>query len=1103
MRAVLPTPTMEHMTTPAPVPAPAAREPAGIDQQAVDTAVALARRWAAATETAGSAHSARLAALVSDPAGLDLAVRFIDRVARPEDTAVAARELAELRPSALPRGVLGPFDRLLFGLGTRLGRVLPSIVVPAARRRLRGLVGHLVADLDRLGPHLARAQADGYRLNLNLLGEAVLGEAEATARLMRIQTLAARRDVDNVSVKVSALASQLSPWDTSAVERLLLRLRLLARSVAWDGTVLTLDMEEYRDLDLTLQVFTALLDEPELAQAELGIAVQAYLPDAAAVLDTVTEHALRRVESGGVAAKVRLVKGANLPMERVEAELHGWPQAPYPTKQEVDANFVRLLDRALTPDRARAVRVGVASHNLFHVALAHVIATDRGLTDALDIEMLQGMAPAQAAAVRDDVGRVLLYTPVVARSDFDLAVAYLVRRLEETATEQNFLPALLAGGEPALDAQERAFRASVADRDTPSVRPRRVLRPDPPVTDVRWLGEPDTDPAGAGSQAWATGLLARSLDAPLTPISSADDVDAVVARAAAAGRGWAATTPAQRDLVLRSVARHLRARREDLIAIMAQEAAKTIGEADPEVSEAVDFATYYADRAEDLATVPGARFRPSGVSVVASPWNFPVAIPLGSVLAALAAGSTVILKPPPQTPLCAAVAMTAVHAALDDAGVSRDVAQVVDPIEGPLGRSLISHPGVQRVLLTGSIETARMFAGWRADLDVIAETSGKNAIVVTPAADVDLAVADVVRSAFGHAGQKCSAASLLILVGSAGRSARLRRQLADAVGSLRVGPATDLATTMGPLIEPASGKLLRALTTLDGHERWLVRPERLDTEGRAWSPGVKHGVEPGSFFHLTECFGPVLGIMRVQTLQQAIDVQNAVPFGLTGGLHSLDSGEITTWLEQVDVGNAYVNRHTTGAVVGRQPFGGWKASTVGPGAKAGGPDYVAQLGQWRDGPEVPQDDAGWLAWASADDERCWASVFGVEHDPAGLSVESNVLRYRPIEHLTILAGQGARERDIERVRSAARRAGVPVSVADEATVVAGVRSGGLTGRVRVVGSAPGLRSAVRGGDLDVTVLDHPVLASARRELLSVLREQTVTRTRHRFGHPDS
>ena len=389
---------------------------------------------------------------------------------------------------------------------------------------------------------------------------------------------------------------------------------------------------------------------------------------------------------------------------------------------------------------------------------------------------------------------------------------------------------------------------------------------------------------------------------------------------------------------------------------MVHETGKTVAEADPEVSEAVDFARYYADRAADLAdgVVPGAVHRPAGLTVVTPPWNFPVAIPVGSVLASLAAGQPGAGQ--------AGAAGAAVRAGRDGG----------DPARARRGRRTRRRPHAscsapRETSDGGSSPTPtspassspapsrppQLFAGWRADLDVLAETSGKNALVITPSADVDLAVADLVRSAFGHAGQKCSAASLAILVGSAGRSDRLRRQLADAVASLRVGPATDLGTAVGPLTEPASGKLLRALTTLDPGESWLVAPRQLDDEGRLWSPGVKFGVAPGSWFHTTECFGPVLGIMRVETLDEAIDLQNAVAFGLTGGLHSLDEAEIDHWLDRVEVGNAYVNRHITGAIVQRQPFGGWKASTVGPGAKAGGPHYVAQIGDWQDSRRRP------------------------------------------------------------------------------------------------------------------------------------------------------
>ncbi len=1104
----------------------------------VRSSVALAEQWIAAT-TAGQTPkerrtTGRLAALVSDQDGLELALRFVDRVARPEDVHVAAHELAGLRRWSSSATFLGPVDRTLLDLGTRLAPVLPLLVVPAARFRLRQLVGHLVADAGAgLGPHIEKARAEGFRLNLNLLGEAVLGEAEAAARLRRVTALVERPDVDYVSIKVSSVASQLSTWDTvGSRDRVVATLLPLYRTAKANGTFLNLDMEEYRDLALTVEVFERLCAEPDLADLPIGIVLQAYLPDTLAAHEELASIARRRVDTGGARVKVRLVKGANLAMEQVEAELHGWSQAPYPTKAEVDANYVRLVERALDPSRTSAMRVGVASHNLYHVALAHLLAAERGVREALDIEMLQGMAPAQARAVRDTVdgagradgtGSVILYTPVVARSDFDVAIAYLVRRLEENAAPQNFLHALFAEPddpavhasapevpESGLGAQHDAFLASVRESSTVSSAARRAPHP-VPDHDAPFANTPDTDPAVGASRAWATDVLTRAVSVPpATVLASIDEVDAAVARAVAVREAWAQTPPERRAAALRLAAVRLEEARADLVATMVQEAGKTVAEADPEVSEAVDFARYYADQAERLAdgATPGALFRPHGITVVTPPWNFPVAIPIGSVLAALAAGSPVLVKPAHPVPRCGQVAMGAVQRAFAEAGCPADVLQVVLSTEGETGRRLVSHPDVARVLLTGSIETAELFSSWREDLDVLAETSGKNAILVTAAADLDLAIADVVRSAFGHAGQKCSAASLLILVGSAGRSERLRRQLADAVRSLRVGPATDLATVVGPLTEPASGKLLHALTTLEPGEAWLVAPRRLDEEGRLWTPGVKHGVRPGSSFHLTEVFGPVLGVMRAGTLDEAIAMQNAVPFGLTGGLHSLDEAEIAHWLDRVEIGNAYVNRSITGAIVRRQPFGGWKASTVGPGAKAGGPNYVAQLGTWADAPSplaAGSTTTTWLEAARADDALVWSTEMSIPSDPSALAAEENLFRYRPVPHLWIRAGSDAVAAQVDRVRSAAATVGTPVTLSDasrenDEAFAHRVSTGEVSGRVRAVGTTPGLRAAAAGRAGRVTLLDGPVLRSARRELLVVLREQAVSRTRHRLGH---
>ncbi|MBN9612333.1 MAG: aldehyde dehydrogenase family protein, partial [Actinobacteria bacterium] len=368
-----------------------------------------------------------------------------------------------------------------------------------------------------------------------------------------------------------------------------------------------------------------------------------------------------------------------------------------------------------------------------------------------------------------------------------------------------------------------------------------------------------------------------------------------------------------------------------------------------------------------------------------------------------------IIKPATQAARSGAVMVEA----LWEAGVPRDVLQLAQFADRALGSALVADPRIDRLILTGAYETASTFRALRRDLPILAETSGKNAIIVTPNADLDLAAKDVAQSAFGHAGQKCSAASLVILVGSVASSQRFRGQLLDAARSMKVGTPESLETQIGPVIAAPSGKLLRGLTTLGTGESWAIEPKplrsesplALDTNGtgagstKLWSPGVRDGVQRGSEYHLTEYFGPILGIMTADTLDEAIDLVNEIDYGLTSGLHSLDRDELALWLRRIEAGNLYVNRGITGAIVRRQPFGGWKKSAIGAGTKAGGPNYLHGLGDWTDTPVeqplraprpavaplltaaeqagVAGEELAWLRGALGSDATAWENEFGV------------------------------------------------------------------------------------------------------------------------------
>lgn len=1077
---------------------------------------ALVQRWVDGREAhrtrSERADARRLRAIVSDPDSTAFVAAFLDRTGRPEHQRTAADQLARV-VADLPTGsFLSPLDAALLRAGRWIAPLLPAVVMPIAQRRLRHIVGHLIAPAEpaALRRHIAALVAPNRRLNVNLLGEAVLGNGEANRRFDALVDMLDQPDIDYVSVKLSAILGRVPQWDHDAsVERLAERLgALLDRAASTTPrTFINVDMEEYKELDATLDAFMQALAAPSRLDHEAGIVIQAYLPEALPRLQQLAGWAQARHARGGAAIKVRLVKGANLAMERVEAERHGWVMPTVASKVHADANFKACIDWFAQQSNGDGLRLGIASHNLFDIAWGLLLAESRNVADRVEFEMLQGMAPAYARQIGDaSTESLVTYTPAVASSEFDVALGYLFRRLEENAAPSNFMRDLDELQDPdVFAAHATAFAESMALRANLSFGPARTQdRSAPPAAAEAQAGlgefrnEADTDPSLHRNREWMRRLVESPIQVDAPPAMGATELAAVIERLRFGADGWATRPPAERAAVIDRCADALSELRGELISTMVTEAHKTVGEADIEIAEAIDFARYYARQIAGLTSVEGARFAPFGLVAVCSPWNFPVAIACGGVFAALAAGNTVALKPSPSTRRCA----TLIAEACRRAEIPSDVFALTPVDDGPAGRTLVTE--ADAVILTGSTATADRFVEWKPDMRLFAETSGKNALIITPSADLDQAVADLVASAFGHSGQKCSAASLAILVGDVGRSERFRRQLIDAVTSLAVGPATDLTTDVAPLIGPPNERLRTALEATPARD-WLVTPVEHPSEANLWSPGVIDSVEPDSWFHLTECFGPVLGLMRAETLDDAIELANRSPFGLTGGIHTLDPDEAATWLERVEVGNAYINRSITGAIVQRQPFGGWKRSAVGPGAKAGGPNYVAQLGHWAPLPPTNASGAS-LADDDFEHERTWH--FATSPDPSGLETESNVFRYVPLEAVLLRIQPDATATELALARKAASTCNVRIveSAADEPIEdliarLPALLEGGVE-RVRIVGSAsPSERGFLRAGAhrLGLPCIDDPVLAAGRIELTRWCKEQSVSQTTHRFG----
>ncbi len=954
----------------------------GLSERAqVELAIELAHALLQASQLlatrAEQAKAARLQALMDDERGQMFATAITDRVHRSKSGAQLVRQVRSLVSEfGIPRS-LEQLDRLELRALMSFGSSLPELTAAAVRQRIYHDASPYIvpADAEVLGQYLQRMAGQNVRVNVNHLGEEVLGEREAERHLAAYLDLLERPEVSTISVKISSLYSQLRPLAWEHCLRVLeARLRLIYRkAVAADEPKLVyLDMESYRDLAMTVHLFTRVLEDGEFERLTAGIVLQAYVPDSFWYQRQLTEWARARVARGHAPIRVRIVKGANLAMERLEASHRGWPLCTYSSKLEVDANYKRLLTYACDPEHAAAVRLGVASHNLFDLAFALVLRQCRGVTDWVELEMLEGMAQSLRRALQLVAGSVLVYAPSVDEKNFPAAVAYLVRRLDENTGEDNFLRhsfGMQAGDQrftEQADAFARAFevieRTSTAPARGNGRRELELSAPRP-----TFVNEPDTDFTSSGNRGWIEAELARvhalqlELELPgsaealgsLARVSGFDPsrpghvpytyplldrarLERVIERAVEGAAQWAKAGVRERCQIVLAIADALRGARAELVAHMLLDAGKRVEEADAEVSEAIDFAEYYARQFERLDEC--FETRPKGVVVVTPPWNFPLAIPLGGVAAALVAGNSVILKPAPETVLVAATLVRLCHRA----GVPEAVLQFACA-EDEVASALIIDRRVASVVLTGATATAQLFYRLRPGLDLIAETGGKNAIYVSAMSDHDQACRQVVHSAFSHAGQKCSACSLLILERELFHDAGFRAQLVDASRSLLVGSAWVLENFVTPLIRPASGALAAGISELERREEWALEPQVDADNPRLVSPGIRWNVAPGSFAHRTELFGPVLSVMVANNVAQALELIHQTPYGLTSGVQSLDPSECAAFADGVDAGNVYINQGVTGAVVGRQPFGGRNASGFGPGGKAGGPNYVAQF----------------------------------------------------------------------------------------------------------------------------------------------------------------
>jgi RHH-type proline utilization regulon transcriptional repressor/proline dehydrogenase/delta 1-pyrroline-5-carboxylate dehydrogenase len=921
--------------------------------------------------------------------------RFIDALPllkSPESIARHLREYLSIVQDRLPRAV-GWLVRHLPERGWA-GRLFAWLANVNARRMARRFIAG--SNVPEALAAVEKLRQRTMAFTLDLLGEAVITESESDhyqkQYLELVEGLASQvnrwPNIDqidsdhtgpiprvNVSVKLSSLFSQFDPIDPEGTAHAVLRrLRPILRLARQSHAFVNLDMEQYAYKDLTLHIFRRIILDAEFRDwPDIGIAIQAYLRDGEKDLADLLAVAQRR----GTPVWVRLVKGAYWDYENAIAAQHDWPIPVFTRKWESDANFERMTRFLM--QNYQFLRPAFGSHNIR--SLAHALACAdfyQVPPGAYEFQMLYGMAEPLKKVLVDMGHRLRVYTPY---GQLLPGMAYLVRRLLENTSNDSFLRASFTELRPEeellMNPQLAAYRSPRStSASMPTLPAHEAFRNEPPTD----FSRDESRSAMAAALRSVAGQFHRSYPLVIDgqnvetgqwlesndpshcrrtvgrfAVARIPDAEQAIAAAQRAFASWRDTPAAERADLLFRAARIMRRKRFELAAWEIHECGKPWREADADVAEAIDFCEYYGREMLRLAT-PRRRdvlgeeneyfYEPRGVAVVIAPWNFPLAILCGMTSAALVAGNTVIMKPAEQSSVVAAKLMEI----FQEAGVAPGVLHYLPGRGEEIGPTLVHHRDVALIAFTGSrpvgLAINRQAAETPPGQDhvkrVIAEMGGKNAIIIDADADLDEAVKGVVESAFQYAGQKCSACSRVIVLEPI-YDAFLPR-LIEATRSLKIAPAEDPACFVGPVIDgEARDRILRMIEQGKKEAKLVYSAElgALADEGYFVPPTIFVDVPPTAVIAQEEIFGPVLSVMKVKSLDEALEVANGTQYALTGGLFSRSPANMAEVRRRFRVGNLYINRKITGALVDRQPFGGFKLSGIG--SKAGGPDYLQQF----------------------------------------------------------------------------------------------------------------------------------------------------------------
>lgn len=872
----------------------------------------------------------------------------------------------------------------IFNMGVGVGKLAPGLMSATVKKNITEMSKMFITGEtpEKALPTIEKARKKNLCCTVDLLGEATLSEDEAIEYQRRyIELIEKLSDASkkwkpvagetsdspmvNVSVKITSLFSQIKEEAPNySCEKILERLVPIIETAKNRNAFINIDMESYSHKDLTLQVFTELAMKPDFKDyAHLGIVIQAYLKDAY----TDVEKLLQLSKDRGTAFSVRLVKGAYWDFEVIHADQNNWEIPVYTRKEESDINFENCCDLILknTP----LINLAVASHNVRSLAAAKVLAKKYNAESFLEFQMLYGMAEPIKNALLSMGVRVREYATV---GELIPGMAYLVRRLLENTSNQSFLKSkfvdnkeadtLLSSPTVSLNSNPPSYEKNKKEFynealiDFAKAEERQVFENGFKELVLPYTCQPIVNGESLTSKNTIERRNPSNTDQLVGTIQLAniEMADKAVTSAKEAFKSWRKLSHKERASHLYKLADFIKRDRAKLSALIVKEVGKPWKEADGDICEAIDFCRYYADEAvkindgQSIGITMGEHnkyiYTPRGVSLVIAPWNFPLAILCGMAAASLVMGNTVIMKPAEQSS-CIAYELMQLFL---EAGVPKDVIHYL-PAEGhTVGAYLVKHKDIGLIAFTGSKdvglkiveESSHVLSGQNYVKRCIIEMGGKNALIIDSDADLDEAVAGTVYSAFGFQGQKCSACSRVIVLEEV--FDKFTDRLVAATKSIKISNSEDPSAFLGPVVdEEAAAKNKSMIEKAKIESKLLYAGEAPSKKGHYIAPHIFYVENNQSELAQNEVFGPVLAVFKVKTFEEAIELANSTEFALTGGIYSRSPSRIKQAQQEVEVGNFYINRSITGAMVNRHPFGGFKMS--GLGSKTGGPDYLKQF----------------------------------------------------------------------------------------------------------------------------------------------------------------